>query len=731
MFHNMYIATKLKINLAIVLLGFIILSSISYHQINTLEEEYNKSELLNTEISTLKSIYTEGLTINSATFVYTVSQDSQQPLNSLKGAIAHIQKYYAQLKQTTFTNDRIHKDFINYAEVLFLDANKNKHIDSHSAKKVVTLWRPLKKELNDKIKSLQIEQQKLSTAFSQHLFTLFSTILIILIIISIITGVLSTLISRGIISSLKVLENSMEQLSKSDTITKIKLEHKDETEKIAQNFNQYIERIEKSMTQDIVVIKEVETVIEKINAGLFHTKVYGKASSQSVNILVTALNKMIDSISSNLTLFTQILIAYGNSDFDYAIEKKDGTTGLIASVLLGIKATGNTISEVLSLIDNTNTKLHYASKELTNASDILSTSSNTQAAALEQTAAAVEEVTNTISKNAQNTMDMNRLAKEVTSSATIGKELANQTAESMDAITDEVSSISDAISVIDQIAFQTNILSLNAAVEAATAGEAGKGFAVVAQEVRNLATRSATAANDIKALVQKAKEKASNGKTISSKMIDGYSQLNENITQTIELISEVANASNKQQETMLQINDAISSLDQTTQKNAQEALHINEMARSNETLSTNLQSAINQTKFNKDAKRRVCDIDMIFETTRLKLNHITFKNTVFSQTKPDHNFTITSHMDCALGKWIEKNKNRNFAKSKEWEDLLMYHQKVHEQIQESVTLEANCANNEQIFATAANVEENINHVFELFDKLKEANCDMKFKKEIK
>ncbi|MGB3750501.1 MAG: methyl-accepting chemotaxis protein, partial [Arcobacteraceae bacterium] len=475
MFQNMYIATKLKINLAIVLLGFLILSSVSYNQINTLENEYNKSELLNTELSTLRSIYTEGLTINSATFVYTVSQDSKKPLMSLKGAISQIQKYYTQLQQTTFTNNRIHEDFIHYAKNLFLQADEQKYIDVESAQQVVTLWRPLKQELNERMKALQIEQKTLSAAFTKHLFTLFSTILIILIIISIITGILSTLISRGIISSLKVLENSMDQLSKSNTITKIELENKDETEKIAQKFNLYIKKIEDSITQDTVVIKEVETVIEKINSGLFNTKVYGKASSQSVNILVDSLNAMIESTSENLTLFTNILIAYGNSEFDYTIQKKDGTTGLIASVLLGIKATGNTISEVLSLIDNANTKLHFASQELTNASDILSTSSNTQAAALEQTAAAVEEVTNTISKNAQNTMQMNVLAEAVTASASNGKELANQTALSMDAITAEVSSISDAISVIDQIAFQTNILSLNAAVEAATAGEAGKG----------------------------------------------------------------------------------------------------------------------------------------------------------------------------------------------------------------------------------------------------------------
>jgi len=138
----------------------------------------------------------------------------------------------------------------------------------------------------------------------------------------------------------------------------------------------------------------------------------------------------------------------------------------------------------------------------------------------------------------------------------------------MDDINDEVTDISDAISVIDQIAFQTNILSLNAAVEAATAGEAGKGFAVVAQEVRNLASRSAEAANEIKTLVTNATTKANAGKKISAEMINGYTHLNTSIKQTIDLISDIETASKEQQLGIEQINDAVSHLDQQTQQNA-------------------------------------------------------------------------------------------------------------------------------------------------------------------
>ena len=161
---------------------------------------------------------------------------------------------------------------------------------------------------------------------------------------------------------------------------------------------------------------------------------------------------------------------------------------------------------------------------------------------------------------------MANYGKSVQDSVGEGQKLAQETNNSMNEIDEKVNAINEAITIIDQIAFQTNILSLNAAVEAATAGEAGKGFAVVAQEVRNLASRSADAANDIKALVQEATTKANNGRTIANEMIDGYDKLNENIINTLELISLVESASREQKNGIEQINDAVSSLDKETQQ---------------------------------------------------------------------------------------------------------------------------------------------------------------------
>jgi len=169
-------------------------------------------------------------------------------------------------------------------------------------------------------------------------------------------------------------------------------------------------------------------------------------------------------------------------------------------------------------------------------------------------------------------------AQELNSSVKVGQELANKTANAMEEINEQTSSITEAITVIDQIAFQTNILSLNAAVEAATAGEAGKGFAVVAQEVRNLASRSAEAAKEIKDIVESATNKASEGKDTANEMIVGFTKLNENISSTIELIEVVASSTKEQESSIIQINDAISALDKQTQENAIVAHETNKVA---------------------------------------------------------------------------------------------------------------------------------------------------------
>ncbi|SKB85115.1 methyl-accepting chemotaxis protein, partial [Malaciobacter marinus] len=248
------------------------------------------------------------------------------------------------------------------------------------------------------------------------------------------------------------------------------------------------------------------------------------------------------------------------------------------SVMKGVNALGEALATTAKTNLSNGTTLDKNSDTMKSSMNNLAAKANEQAASLEQTAAAVEEITSITRNNADNANKMAKLSSTVRNSVTNGRDLASKTAGSMDEINTQVSSINEAISVIDQIAFQTNILSLNAAVEAATAGEAGKGFAVVAGEVRNLANRSAQAAKEIKDLVENATNKASEGKVISDDMIKGYEELNTHINETIHIIENVSAASKEQMTGIEQINDTITMLDRVTQENASEATQISNIA---------------------------------------------------------------------------------------------------------------------------------------------------------
>jgi methyl-accepting chemotaxis protein len=314
-------------------------------------------------------------------------------------------------------------------------------------------------------------------------------------------------------------------------------------------------------------------------------------------------------------------------------------------------------------------------------------------------------------------------AQNVTKSNNLGKELAYETSKSMEDINVQVNAITDAISIIDQIAFQTNILSLNAAVEAATAGEAGKGFAVVAAEVRNLASRSAEAANEIKSIVENATKKAQDGKAITNRMIDGYNELNESILATTKLIHDVTNASKEQESAIGQITTTINSLDHSTQQNASLATTISDMAAKTSDLAIHLKDIINQTSFDINAYKRVCDTTMIIDINRLKSDHINFKNMNFAQCKENYKFTVKNHHECNLGKWIDTHENKEFAKTKEWQELKEAHQKVHNLVQTTVDLYADNSPNKEIFSITNELENNINIVFNKLDRIRELNCN--------
>ncbi len=198
----------------------------------------------------------------------------------------------------------------------------------------------------------------------------------------------------------------------------------------------------------------------------------------------------------------------------------------------------------------------------------LSSRTEEQASALEETASSLEQLTSSVKQNADHTRKSSELAGNASQIANQGGAAVKQVVQTMGAINESSRKIVDIISVIDGIAFQTNILALNAAVEAARAGEQGRGFAVVASEVRGLAQRSATAAKEIKALINDSVNQVSSGTELVAQAGTTMDQVVDSIGQVSHIVGEISAATREQSDGIEQVNQAIMQMDNTTQQNA-------------------------------------------------------------------------------------------------------------------------------------------------------------------
>jgi len=561
----------------------------------------------------------------------------------------------------------------------------------------------------------------------EDLYTIIRNNVLITTILGWITIVVIFFLVRYISKPIEVLQNSIHALIKfSSAEQNIDVKSNDEIGDVARSFNQYLKHIRDIMREDQKVVEEAEEVIQMAKTGFFTYKIQSTSSNRITNDLKKTINDMIDELEEKLGKVNNALGEFATGNFDFKL-LDDTASGTLGSIIKATDALGNNSSELLSIIFIAGEKLDKTIDVLSTASSILSKNANHQAASLEETAASIEEISSNIQSSVSNVNTMSSLADEANNAAQTGKELASKTAVSMEEINNQVSAINDAISVIDQIAFQTNILSLNAAVEAATAGEAGKGFAVVAQEVRNLASRSAEAANEIKALVETARAKTNEGKDISSNMIDGYEVLVDKISQTKDMISKVSHSSLEQSRTITQINDAISIIDKNTQESAKEAANIDTLALEVKTLSEGLLSVSEHVTYREETRGQVCDIQMTYLLNKLQLGHIKFKDNNFAKVDGKTQFTVVDHNSCALGKWIKESEdsNKDYTKTANWSVMKDHHFKVHNGVQEFVNHDASGEDSIVLIPEALVIEESITEVFNALNIVKIENCKSK------
>ena len=354
----------------------------------------------------------------------------------------------------------------------------------------------------------------------------------------------------------------------------------------------------KKEKEELLLIQEAKMVMDKIKHGIYSDIITSTTSNKSLEEFKQGVNEMIIETRGHFSNVNNILNKYTNYDYRNELKlegiTKEGEFKLLVDSVNKLK---NAITQMLLENKTNGVSLQNTSEVLLNNVDKLNQSSNEAAQSLKNTSSVLEKITQNVDKTSVQTKQMSNLANAVTVSATDGLNLAFKTTTAMDEINEKVSAINESITIIDQIAFQTNILSLNAAVEAATAGEAGKGFAVVAQEVRNLANSSTQAAREIKNLVESANIKANEGKTIANNMIEGYTTLNSDINKTIELIGDVSSASKEQQIGIIQINDAINILEKQVEANAEVSSQANNIAVKTSNIANKIVDNANQKEF--------------------------------------------------------------------------------------------------------------------------------------
>ncbi|WP_432741420.1 methyl-accepting chemotaxis protein [Methylobacter sp. G7] len=319
-------------------------------------------------------------------------------------------------------------------------------------------------------------------------------------------------------------------------------------------------------THEVLVEQEIDQLVQGVKAGNLSARIKLTDKEGFTKTLSAGINELTDVIESVFSDVNRVMENMAEGDLTTAITNE--YQGVYAECKNNINSTLAKLSNFIIQIRDAADFIDSSSQEMASGNNNLSHRAEQQAASLEETAASMEELASTVKNNAQNTVQATEVVNSASQLAQKGGGVVKLAIAAMQEINESSNKIAEIIGVIDEIAFQTNLLALNASVEAARAGEQGRGFSVVATEVRNLAQRSATAAQQSNELIQNSVQKVRAGTAFVNETGIALTEIVESVTKVGDIVAHIASASSEQSAGIEQVNQAVSQMDDITQQNA-------------------------------------------------------------------------------------------------------------------------------------------------------------------
>ncbi len=366
-----------------------------------------------------------------------------------------------------------------------------------------------------------------------------------------------------------------------------KLDARADATKHSGDYARIVDGINRTLDAITTPVKEASDVLHEMFQGNLQLRVKGDYHGDHAEIK-NALNNTLDLLTSYITEVSNVLTEMSHSNLQVAITAE--YKGDFYKMKEALNLIIHSFNDILQDIGGSANQVAQVSAMVSEGSQSLSQGSTEQASSLEQLSTTIDQFAQQTKQTAMDSNNANALVLTSQKNATDGNAQMEDMLKAMEDINEASSNISKIIKVIEDIAFKTNILALNAAVEAARAGAAGKGFAVVADEVRNLASKSTSAAQETTVLIESTMNKVAVGFKIANETADKFSSIVNDVSQTAEIVSSIAESSNEQEEIFSQINQGISQLSIVVQANTATA---EESAAASEELSAQAESLKN------------------------------------------------------------------------------------------------------------------------------------------